>query len=137
MAKNRVLTVALEGGELVIRIGINALRVAAEGSEDFHGAEGARYVRVFDADRFAAGIVEELKDEAEDGTTHVHEMFDKAFRRAIDNGIAHGCEIVEERDFNAVMKKHPGKGLPELLRLMLASDRREAKAQAIKQGTYP
>lgn len=137
MAKNRALKVAIEDGEVVIRIGVNTLRTAAEGSEDFHGAEGSRYVRVFDPDRFAAGIVEELNDEAEDGTTHVHEMFDKAFRQAIDQGIAAGCDLVEEGDFRALVKKHPDKGLAWLQRKQLAEERARAKDKAVREGTYP
>lgn len=137
MAKNRALKVGIEDGEVVIRIGVGTLRVAAEQSEDFHGAEGSRYVRVFDPDRFAAGIVEELNEEAEDGTTHVHEMFDKAFLRAIDNGIAMGCDIVEEGDFRELVKRYPDKGPDWLWKKQLAEERARAKDKAIREGTYP
>ena len=76
------LTVALDGELVIIRVGTRTLATALEAGPILENGGG----KITDPAKFAAAIVEELQGEAEDGTTLVHEMFDAAAVRAIENG---------------------------------------------------
>jgi hypothetical protein len=87
--------VTIEGDELVIRLNRQTLTTATEHcpslirymEEEAHFSE----VRVTDHAAWLKEVAAELRREAEDGTTLVHLMFDKAFFRAAENG-ADGIE---------------------------------------------
>jgi hypothetical protein len=91
--KNRILTVRLEKDELVIRIGIKTLAIAAEASPVFDGS----MAKVQDVELWAESIVQVLQDEEEDGTTKVHLMFDDAFQEASEQGYE-GIEFSDTMD---------------------------------------
>lgn len=80
MAKGQDLKVIVEDGELRISVGVDVLPTIIESS--FPGAE------VNDPDSFAIEIMERLTQEADDGTTLVHEMFDRATDLAAEDGCA-------------------------------------------------
>ena len=75
------LTVKVEGGALVIAIGVETLAFAVLAGEVFQ--EG---VTVPDPDKFAKEVVRELEQEREDGATPVHLLLDRAAERAAENG---------------------------------------------------
>ena len=77
------LSVDVIEGRVVIAIGIDALITAVEGGP--HAPEDLGYT-ILDRDGFVAEIVHALHDEAEDGTTIVHEMLDDATEKALDAG---------------------------------------------------
>jgi hypothetical protein len=89
--KKRELTVRIERGEVVIRIGIDTLKVATE------LALHMETTKVTDLKTWARSVVSELDREEEDGSTLVTRMFDKAYYNAMDQGDA-GIEIIEEED---------------------------------------
>ena len=81
-ARDQALTVEIEGGRLVISIGVDALMIAVEGGDDW--LEGWK---ILDADTFASEIADALENnEQEDGTTDIHLAIDKAATYAIENG---------------------------------------------------
>jgi hypothetical protein len=94
------------GKQLVISIGIDtlahALRVGPVGGEitrdDEHpdGWDESK-LRVTDPAVFAKEVVHALMDEAEDGSSPVTNLLDRAFRDAIENG-AEGIYIRGELD---------------------------------------
>jgi hypothetical protein len=51
-------------------------------------------VKITDLPGFSVDVVRELNAEAEDGTTPIHELFDRAMAEAIDNGSL-ACEYPE------------------------------------------
>ncbi|KQN00544.1 hypothetical protein [Sphingomonas sp. Leaf25] len=82
-ARQHGLSIEIEGGRLVIAIGIDALMTAIEGGPC--APEDLGY-RIDSVDGFAAEIRAELLAEEEDGTTLVHTMFDTATEKALDAG---------------------------------------------------
>jgi hypothetical protein len=92
-SENHYLEAVIENGKLVISIGLNELAFAATHGPYFFGAGNPEFEepRVTDVNVFADAILDELLAEQEDGTTLVHEMFDKAAERAVENG----CEGIE------------------------------------------
>ncbi len=77
---------------VVIRVPVSALPGAlAQNPRD----DSYYDVRIVDLPGFAVDVVRELNKEAEDGTTPVHELFDKAMAEAIDNGSL-ACEYPEQ-----------------------------------------
>ena len=94
--KNKTLEVKLENDVITISIGIDTLAYAAK-----HAPTGLFYNKMFnpegtikrivDKKEFAEDVVRELQVEEEDGTTMVHEMFDRAINQAIENGTC-SCE---------------------------------------------
>jgi hypothetical protein len=70
----------IEDGSIVIRIGIDCLPAIVSGGPHSDNIE------VVDANLFATELVLTLQEEAEDGTTLVHRMFDSAILRAYENG---------------------------------------------------
>ena len=87
------LTVRLEGDAIVIRLPLDVLALALEGSWAASGMDD--HWRVTDASLFAPEVVRALEDEDEEGTTAVHKLFDAAFLAAIEAG-AEGVEEIPE-----------------------------------------
>lgn len=83
----------IRGGKIEISIDINALPIIVSGSCACDGLDGLW--KVTDAEAFAKEVCSALNAEAEDGTTRVHTMFDKAFMDAIEQG-AEGIEEIDE-----------------------------------------
>ncbi len=89
--KDRPLTIAVEGDELVIRIGVDVLVDAAMRSEAFipFDDEANDFVEKFhvsDKHAFARGVAIELKDEdPDDGSTALTRNLDECFLRCIEN----------------------------------------------------
>lgn len=93
MAKNKALSVTVTGGELVIRIGVDTLKWAAEHHEDFWLPSTDKYTVAVSAPvKFAREVVKELRREEEDGSTLVHLMLDKAIAEAVEQG-AEGLDL--------------------------------------------
>lgn len=87
--KQQPLSCDLEDGQLVVRIGIETLKHAAENSPVFYGHEGKSYppyVKVVDSKQLAKDVRRELTREKEDGETPLHRLFDEAIRHAFDDG---------------------------------------------------
>jgi len=88
--KDRLLSVKLDGDELVIRIGISALAFAAIHTpqlEHFDDeANEFRLPKITDERKFAEEVAIVLGQEEEDGTTLVHRMLDGAFVEAVEQG---------------------------------------------------
>lgn len=83
--KNRRLTVKIEDGCVVIRIGIGTLAFAANNCDRFHDGEHYGY-EVTDESKFAREVVGALNAEQEDGTTPVHILLDNAFEYVVGDG---------------------------------------------------
>jgi len=98
---NQPLRVSVEGDEIVLRIGIDTLKFAAEeddGCREYNPATGEwSGPRVVDAACFATEVVHAMNSEAEDGTTPTHLFLDSMIRAAIDDG-AIGIELPEDGD---------------------------------------
>ena len=94
---NHPLVATIEGGTLVVRIGINTLAQAAALSDwanPFNEGTGA-YQRTFaitDAPVFAKDVMRAVLAEREDGSSLLTDMLDKASEDAINDG-AEGCEF--------------------------------------------
>lgn len=86
----QILRVDLDVDRIVISIGVETLKVAAEHMPKL--CDALATLRVTDRAVFARSVLEALKDEQEDGTTLVHEAIDKAFEYVVDQGLD-GCEI--------------------------------------------
>ncbi|HET8636016.1 MAG TPA: hypothetical protein VFL96_04120 [Acidobacteriaceae bacterium] len=88
--------VRIEDGNLVIRLNEQTLKAATEASPCLDGyapdGNGGPKVRVTDPSEWMKSVWYELNREAEDGTTLVHLMFDKAFLSALENG-GEGAEL--------------------------------------------
>lgn len=88
------LKVALEGDLLTISIGIEALALAAELSPRLeNGTDDTP--KVVDKKLWAQEVLNGLNDEAEDGTTPVHLMFDDVFERIVEDG-AEGIRMPDD-----------------------------------------
>lgn len=81
----------IEGEEIVIRIPVAALPGAAQVAWDEQYGFEQHSLRVCDVAAFAKEFVRELNSEAEDGTTLIHIVLDKAAVNAAENG-AEGLE---------------------------------------------
>lgn len=88
------MIVQIEGNELVIRIDKENLSMAARYSPVFnHIAFNDKTnnwddIIIDDVDEFTKEILYELKCENDNGDTILHDMFDKAFLNAYENGSA-------------------------------------------------
>jgi hypothetical protein len=84
------LSVAVEGDQLVIRIGIDALVCAAEHSDSFqpHDNETCKFDqwKIRDADEFAKEVANQLHNEEEDGSTAITRAIDDACLLALESG---------------------------------------------------
>lgn len=78
------LTVRMEGEELVIRLPLDTIPLVVAACPSLWQEEGCP--RVTDARVFADAVLMALHREEEDGTTHVHRMFDAAFVEAVERG---------------------------------------------------
>jgi len=81
----------IESGDIVIRVSIAALGTITNGVGALWNPDGNPTVEIVDVEEFAKDLVYELNNEAEDGTTRVHTMFDDAIEAAILDG-AQGVE---------------------------------------------
>lgn len=78
--------VRIQRGMIVIRVPVAALHDALQQNPRYDTYAEAN---VTDADGFASDVVRELNREAEDGTTPVHLLFDRAMAEAIEQGSAY------------------------------------------------
>lgn len=86
MSTKRWAEAYIEGGEIIIRVPVSVLPDALSQSprdDSYYG------VTIVDVAGFARDVARELNSEAEDGTTAIHSMFDRAMACAIDNGSEH------------------------------------------------
>jgi|GEM_PF-3136714 len=86
----------IRDGKIVISIDVDSLPVILSGACAATAIDGL--FKVTDAAVFAIEVCRALNQEAEDGTTRVHAMFDSAFDHAINQG-AEGIEEVDEDQF--------------------------------------
>lgn len=89
------LNVEMRDGKLVIEIDIPTLCFAVAHGPAFDSivaAANGKECEITDERAFAEAILNELREEEEDGTTLVHEMLDKAAILAVEWG-AEGIEI--------------------------------------------
>lgn len=86
----------LRDGQIVVSVDVEALPIILSGACASDAL--ADLYKVSDAAAFAVAVVDALNEEAEDGTTRVHAMFDSAFDQAIEHG-AQGVEVVDEDEF--------------------------------------
>jgi hypothetical protein len=100
----RPLTVGVEGGELVIRIGIDTLVFAFETSAenqpfDHHANDFRRAFKVVDKYKFAKGVGNGLCNEEEDGSTPLMHVLDAAYIDAVENaeGVDEDGRIVTQK----------------------------------------
>lgn len=82
-SRDRPLTIEIADGQLVIRIGVDALMVAVRAGDDWDDDT----MTIVDADAFAVEIAHSLEhNEQEDGTTDVHLAIDRAAMDAVESG---------------------------------------------------
>jgi len=79
----------IEGPEIVIRVGIEALERALNLRPDGLGKQ----FRISDVPGFAKELVNELNNGDEQGVSAVHALFDGAMEAVIDSGSLHVDEI--------------------------------------------
>lgn len=89
--KDQPLACRVEGDELVIRIGFDALKMAAEYcprfyNYDVHGGGGGPYETVCDVRELASDVCRALTHEEEDGSSPLTELLDDAILAAAENG---------------------------------------------------
>lgn len=85
------LKVAIEGEELVVRIGLDTLAFSAEHCPrlfdyDKHVNTGPPYCKVVDKAELARDVMRAFLDEEEDGSTPLSDCFDDAIVAAMDDG---------------------------------------------------
>jgi hypothetical protein len=85
------LSVVVQNGELVIRIGVNSLVCATAYGDASHqfDDEAGEYIRNFaitDACQFAKDVALQMQREEEDGSTPLSDLLDKMAQAAIDDG---------------------------------------------------
>jgi hypothetical protein len=88
---DRPLTVEISNGELVIRVGFNVIKWAAENMDannpfDDWANDYKRLWAVTDPEEFAKDVRSALLKEEEDGTTPLILLLDKACLDAIEDG---------------------------------------------------
>lgn len=87
--RNQPLKVLIEREQLVIRIGVNTLKVAAENCPEFFRADHPQdppFVKVLDELELAEDVLAQITGEEEDGATPLSTMFDKAIFEAFEQG---------------------------------------------------
>ena len=89
--EDQPLIAAVEGDQLVIRIGIGTLAFAAEHcsyfyDDDKHAVSGPPYIKIANKQELATDIVRALQSEAEDGSSPLTELLDTAIADAHDDG---------------------------------------------------
>ena len=80
----------IEGGNIVIRVPLEALQTVLDGSNPMH--QIAERYRIADRDVFAKEVCRAINREDERGDTPFHKMFDEAMEYAISQG----CEGLED-----------------------------------------
>lgn len=85
------LTVKVEDGALVIRIGVQTLAHAVTYADwanpyDEKADDYLRDFAIVDAPQFAADVMHAMLDEREDGSTPLSDFLDKTSQAAIDEG---------------------------------------------------
>lgn len=87
-------TVAIRGNRLVIEISLPTLVTAFDACPEFEDDDnGENIFIVTNQQEFIKSVRRALTHEQEDGTTIVHEMFDRAFVDVVEQGM----EGVDER----------------------------------------
>jgi len=88
MNRNDPLKMFIEGGVLVMQIGVeviaHAVKLNPELTEYDEKTEQWVEPQITDADAFAASILSALKDESDDGTTLIHRALDTAAMNALE-----------------------------------------------------
>lgn len=106
IARTAPLRVGLRDQQLTISVGVDVLAWAAEQCSALHEFDAdagiLRGPQVTSSDGFAADVLRALEREAEDGTTMVHELLDRACEVAIEQG----SEAVAD-DFGPVSERPP------------------------------
>ena len=97
----------IRDGQIVISVAIDALPIILSGACAADAIAGL--FRVTNPAVFAEAVCVALNQEAEDGTTRVHTMFDSAFDHAIEQG-AEGVEEVDEDQFEAEAERFQREG---------------------------
>lgn len=82
----------IEDGNIVIRVSIDNLETIVNNGP--HSDE----IEVVDPHLFARDLVVALQEEAEDGTTAVHKLFDDAILGAFENGADGVRSLLEEEE---------------------------------------
>lgn len=90
-ARNSPLRTSVEGGELVIRVGVDTLAFSAENSLNnwkFDDAENTykKLYEVTDHDQFALDVAREVESEYEIGQSLLTRMLDTAAEECFNNG---------------------------------------------------
>ena len=88
------LQVIATNGMLQIRIGQNVLAFAVKSNPQLFTDESE--VEITDNAELLKAITAQLSDEAEDGTTLVHSMLDKAFQKELDFGDCEAIKIIRK-----------------------------------------
>lgn len=83
----------IENGSLVIRVSLEALPMVLEGAWAMNKFDTR--LKITDAGEFSKELVYALNREDEQGTTPIHELFDKAILYVIESG---GFGIDEHED---------------------------------------
>ena len=92
MSDKTPLVVEIADDMLVIKLGIETLRMCCDHNPAFYDGESGRQMyTVTDPKAFASEVCRMLESEEEDGSTLVTKMLDAAMEDAIDDG----CEGVE------------------------------------------
>lgn len=104
----RPLEVAVEGGELVIRIGIGTLAWAADRQDEWSPYDDKRQqfvsaYRVSDRAKFAGDVKRELLREAEDGSSPLSRLLDKMSMAAVNDGSV-GVHFYERRPVSVIVR---------------------------------
>lgn len=87
MSKNTSLRCRVVKDTLTIEIGIDALKKAAQQHEGFwQPFTDKNGLVVSNSKQFAAAVKDKLLDEAEDGSTPLHILLDKAITEAVEYG---------------------------------------------------
>lgn len=102
--RDQPLRVIVEPTELVIRIGLDTLKMAAEYCPLLFDGESKNcdppYCKVVDTDELAKDVARMLDDEQEDGSSPVRDLIDRAILAAMDDGslaFVASCDIEDIR----------------------------------------
>jgi hypothetical protein len=83
----------IEGGDIVIRVAIEALPNAVKYGSDLMAIDPP--LKITNAKVFAKELVSALNEEDEDGSTPIHKLFDQGVMDAAEAG-AEGCESADD-----------------------------------------
>lgn len=96
MNRHDPLKFFIEDGVLTMAIGVEVLAKAVQLNPELSefDEESGEWVEpeITDVDKFAAAVLDALRDESDDGTTLIHTAIDTAAANAIENG-AEGIKI--------------------------------------------